>query len=286
MTAKIPMYFRRMIEPIRNRIGQTPVLLVEGARGVGKSTLLRQLAAEVNATFFDSDDEQVRSLANVDLPAVGGGPLPVFVDEYPREPELLTAIKARLNTQTEFGMFVLAGSTSFDSLLASIQALTGRIQRVTLEPLAQVGIDSVDGSGVDQIFTGNYVATKLVSRTSRSDYVHRVTRGGMPFALVQPSDAARARWFGGYFTQVIDRDLRQGRALEKRIDMRSLARHLATQTGRVVNYSKMANRTEASASAASSTPWLPGVPIRSRHSPRLGHHHYAAYGKKPQATRG
>ena len=241
-----------MVERIRERMGQTPVLLVEGARSVGKSTLLRQLASEVNATFFDFDDDQVLSLANADLPAIVGGPLPIFVDEYQREPELLTAMKAKLNSQTEFGMFVLAGSTSFDSLPASIQALTGRIQRVTLEPLSQTEIDSVDGSVVDRIFLGNYGAPKQVSRTSRSEYVRRVSRGGMPLALAQPSDAARARWFEGYFTQVIDRDLRQVRRVEKRIDLRSLARHLAAQTGRVVNYSKMANRTEASASAVSS----------------------------------
>lgn len=239
-------FARRMTTVIRDRMGQTPVLLVEGARSVGKSTLLRQLASEVNATFFDFDDDQVLSLANVDLPALVDGPLPIFVDEYQREPELLTAIKARLNSQTEFGMFVLAGSTSFDSLPASIQALTGRIQRVTLEPLAQAEIDSVDGSVVDRIFTGNYGAPKQASQTSRSEYVRRISRGGMPLALAQPSDAARARWFEGYFAQVIDRDLRQVRREEKRFDVRALVRQLAFQTGRVINHSKAATRLEIS----------------------------------------
>jgi predicted AAA+ superfamily ATPase len=242
MNASSPLYSRRMMTNIRDRMGQTPVLLVEGARSVGKSTLLRQLAREVGASFFDFDDDQVRQLANADLPAIAGGPLPVFVDEYQREPDLLTAIKARLNVQTEFGMFVLAGSTSFDSLPDSIQALTGRIQRVTLDPLAQAEIDSVNVSILDHIFSAHFVAPTRVSRTSRVDYVHRVTRGGFPLALAQPSDAARARWFDGYLTQVIDRDLRQVRRQEKGFDVRALVHQLASQAGRVINHSKVATR--------------------------------------------
>ncbi len=176
------------------------------------------------------------------------GTLPVFIDEYQREPELLMAIKARLNLQTDFGMFVLAGSTSFDSLPDSIQALTGRIQRVTLDPLAQAEIDSVNVSILDHIFSADFVAPTRVSRTSRADYFHRVTRGGFPLALSQPSDAARARWFDGYLSQVIERDLKQLRRAEKRVDMRSLVRQLASQAGRIVNCTTVATRLEVARS--------------------------------------
>lgn len=240
-----------MASIIRDRMAQTPVLLVEGARSVGKSTLLRKIAGETGATFFDFDDDQVRSVAHSDLPIVVGGTLPVFVDEYQREPDLLTAIKARLNVETEFGMFVLAGSTSFDSLPDSIQALTGRIQRVRLDPLAQIEIEAGETSLIDEVFEASFSPSRKPSATSRADYIHRVTRGGMPLALAQVSDAARARWFEAYFTQIIDRDLKQVRRMEKRVDLRSLVRQLATQTGRVVNMSRAATRLEVSTSTVS-----------------------------------
>lgn len=251
MKIDAPLYSRRMASIIRDRMAQTPVLLVEGARSVGKSTLLRQLAAEMGATFFDFDDDQVLSLAHSDLPLVVGGALPVFVDEYQREPNLLTAIKARLNVETDFGMFVLAGSTSFDSLPDSIQALTGRIQRVRLDPLAQVEIEFGDTSIIDEVFEASYSLPQSPSETSREDYIYRVTRGGMPLALTQANDSARLRWFEAYFSQIIDRDLKQLRRVEKKIDLRSLVRQLATQTGRVVNMSRVATRLEVSSTTVS-----------------------------------
>jgi hypothetical protein len=41
--------------------------------------------------------------------------LPVFLDEYQRMPSILQSIKTRLNSEARAGMFVLAGSASYDS---------------------------------------------------------------------------------------------------------------------------------------------------------------------------
>ena len=74
----------------------------------------------------------VTGASDDELDELDGFGLIARIDEYQRVPALLHAIKARLNQETRPGMFVLAGSASYDSPPHGTQALTGRIQRCTL----------------------------------------------------------------------------------------------------------------------------------------------------------
>ena len=135
---------RRLSQVLRQRLDETPVLMLEGPRSVGKSTLLAELAPSEEQMIFDLDQAQFRLLAEQNATALVGGVSPVLIDEYQRVPSLLDAIKARLNRETRPGMFVLAGSASYDSLPKGTQALTGRIQRLPVMPFTQAEIDGTD----------------------------------------------------------------------------------------------------------------------------------------------
>lgn len=87
---------------------------------------------------LDFDDDEVLDFARLNPRAVTDRELPVFVDEYQREASSLQWIlKARLNRGTQFGMFALAGSSSFTALPPGIQTLTGRLQRLAVMPFTQ-----------------------------------------------------------------------------------------------------------------------------------------------------
>ena len=91
----------------------------------------------MDAPVIDLDHEDYLTLArNNPTSVVGRDPI-VFIDEYQKVPALLDAIKARLNWETRPGMFVLAGSASYDSLPRGTQALTGRVERLPIMPLTQ-----------------------------------------------------------------------------------------------------------------------------------------------------
>jgi predicted AAA+ superfamily ATPase len=122
----------RAIAPVvEARMADEPVILLEGPRSVGKSTLLRQLADLHSVTVLNLDDLATRDAVNVDPATFAAGTRPVCIDEYQKAALVLDAIKAELNRGSDPGQFLLTGSTRFDALPRAAQALTGRLHRLT-----------------------------------------------------------------------------------------------------------------------------------------------------------
>lgn len=125
----LPLALERMVDD--------PVLLLEGPRSVGKSTLLRILAERCGGMLLDLDMPDTRDAVAADPATFLSGDAAVLVDEYQKAPIVLDAIKAELNRNGRAGRFVLTGSTRHDALPAAAQSLTGRISRLTVFPLSQ-----------------------------------------------------------------------------------------------------------------------------------------------------
>ena len=88
---------RRLTSLVQQRIREEPVLVLTGPRSVGKSTLLRSLAASAQADVIDFDNVDVRAAAANDPTLFAAGSSPVLIDEFQHVPELLDAIKAELH---------------------------------------------------------------------------------------------------------------------------------------------------------------------------------------------
>jgi predicted AAA+ superfamily ATPase len=231
---------RRLLPVVKQRFEETPVLLLEGPRSVGKSTLLHDFARNhPDARLFDFDDGEVSMLAQQSPSLITDEALPVFIDEYRRVPNILQPIKARINRNTHPGMFLLAGSSSYDSLPSGTQALTGRIQRLPVHPLTQAEIDGTANRFIEDAFEGNITHTADPATTGRMDYVDRITRGGMPLALAESSDTARARWFAGHVGQSLRRDAGQLRQLQRAAALPKLLSAVAGQTAGMLNIARL-----------------------------------------------
>ncbi|MDP1821536.1 MAG: ATP-binding protein [Acidimicrobiales bacterium] len=228
----------RRVRPVAvERLRDDPVVLLEGPRSVGKSTLLQELAETMGAVVLDLDVPATRDAVAADPSTFVAGAEPVCIDEYQKAPVVLDAIKAQLNQDSRPGRFVLTGSTRHDSLPAAAQALTGRLSRLTVYPLAQVELEGDGSSILEQLFAdpAATVAATPTSATTREEYVERVVAGGFPMALARSTASARARWFDDYVDLTLERDvqeisrIRQGNLLPK------LLHRLAGQTAQVLN---------------------------------------------------
>jgi predicted AAA+ superfamily ATPase len=100
---------RRLGAVALDRLREEPVLLLQGPRAVGKSTLLRHLAAETRARLLDLDDVATRDAVAADPATFVAGLETVCIDEYQRVPLVLDAIKAELNLDGRSGRFILTG---------------------------------------------------------------------------------------------------------------------------------------------------------------------------------
>jgi predicted AAA+ superfamily ATPase len=214
-----------------------PVIALHGPRSVGKSTVLSTLARARGVPVLDLDDPAIRDavVANPQTAIAAQGLL--CVDEYQHAPEILDALKARLNREgTLPGTAVLTGSTRQDALPRTAQALTGRLHTMTIWPLSQGEI-----SGVHEDFLPALradpdaaVAARPSSTTTRAEYADRLCAGGFPLALRRVG-TARDRWFDDYIRQSLERDAIELVRIRQRTMLRELLGRLAGRTGQVLN---------------------------------------------------
>lgn len=233
---------RRVSALLARLVAVEPVIALHGPRSVGKSTVLQGFADRQGGSVIDLDDVEVREAVTGNLTSVVAGATPLCVDEYQRVPDLLDAIKARLNREgSRPGTAVITGSTRQDALPATAQALTGRLHTLTIWPLSQGELGGVrenllEGLAIDPAGTVQQIPS---SSTTRDDYVARVCAGGLPLAL-RRAGAARARWFDDFVRASVERDALELSRIRERQAMADLLAFLAARTGQLLNLSKAA----------------------------------------------
>jgi len=230
---------RRVIEVVTARMREVPVLVLQGPRSVGKSTVLHQIAQASGAQVLNLDVPAVRRSVLADPSQFVEGPDTAFIDEYQRVPDILDAIKVEVDADFRPGRFLLAGSTRFDALPRSTQALTGRVHFVSILPFSQGELAGVREDFLDIAVTDpQRLATGLGDRLTREEYAELICRGGMPIAVRSPQ--GRNRWFDDYATSSLERDIAAITSLRRGAELPALFTRLASQTGQVLNVSAAA----------------------------------------------
>jgi predicted AAA+ superfamily ATPase len=233
----------RSVGPIAiARMLEDPVVLLEGPRSVGKSTLLAQLCAQAHGRLLDLDDPAILAAVAADPTTFVSGPGPLFIDEYQKAPVVLDAIKTELNRDGRPGRFVLTGSTRHDALPITAQALTGRLSRLRVDPLSQSEITGGPGTLLTTLLAEGVASliTASPSSTIRSEYIQAMVSGGFPIALARPNDVSRNRWFDEYVKLTLARDLRELAHVRQDHLLAPLLSALAGQSAGVLNMEHIA----------------------------------------------
>ena len=219
---------------------EEPVLILTGARAVGKSVLVKVIAQANGVPLIDLDDLATRNAVRADPSLFVAPETLVCIDEFQHVLSLLDAIKAELNRELRPGRYLLTGSTRYFSLPAASQALTGRAHIINLWPLSQGEIRGHEEHFLDRLMADPQgLVTAQESTTSRSDYESMVLAGGYPLALQRPRGELRRRWFRDYVNLVVMRDVLEIRKVRQRAVVPEVLRRLASQTGQVLNLTNL-----------------------------------------------
>ncbi len=240
MTVLVPRRTRRLVV---EALADTRVVFVAGARQVGKSTLTREIAAgEHHAAVVSFDDDVPREAARLD-PAgfLAGLPGPVVIDEVQRVPELLLAIKDRVDRDTRPGRFLLTGSANVFASRRVHEALTGRMETIVLWPLAQAETKGSDTNIVDLLFTGRPPDVQGAP-VGREAFASLAAAGGYPEARLRSAGRRRDRWFANYIQDTLDTDLRGISDALKLGEMPRLLRLIAAQSANEIVYRNLARK--------------------------------------------
>lgn len=224
---------RRAEQVVAEAMTDTRVVLVQGARQSGKSTLVRVLAVAGEGQWRSLDRAVTRNAAAADPTEFVRGPGPLVIDEVQRVPELLLAIKEEVDVRSEPGQFLLTGSARVLGLRGLPDALPGRMETVELWPLSQGEIDGSPDGFVDAVFDAG-PAVRHESEVTRAGYSERLARGGFPEALARRDSRRRARFLDSYVSDLINRDVIQLSDIERGPQMRALTRLVSARSGQIL----------------------------------------------------
>lgn len=234
--------FKRHIEPLLSAaLVDTPVVLLNGARQTGKSTLVQALARREGRRYLTLDDRVVLAAARSDPTGfVAGLSGPVVLDEVQRAPELFLDIKAAVDRDRTPGRFLLTGSANVLLLPTLADSLAGRMEILTLWPLScgEVVGDAAFNRA-DWLFDG-VLLEQAVLPWERDELVAQMLQGGFPEAVARSSAARRAAWFDGYMQTLLQRDVRELANLEQLLEMPHLLQLLAARSASLLNFAELA----------------------------------------------
>jgi hypothetical protein len=250
---------RRIETLLRDSLDAFRAVVVQGARQVGKSTLVGYVAAGSGFGVVSLDREE-------DLRAALGDPgdflrrlgAPAVIDEVQRGGDrLVLAIKQRLDADRAAGQLILTGSSNFLTTPALSESLAGRIDLLTLWPLSMGELSSGSDGFVDRAFAGDDALVDHDGITpARATYLDLICRGGYPEVQRLPP-RARRRWFDRYVETVLRREVETAADLRRFDALVALTRLLIARTGAEVVASRLAQDVGIDrATAEAYLPWI------------------------------
>lgn len=188
-----------------------PLLVVQGARQVGKSTLLAQALDKQDAHFVTLDDPVQRDFASRDprgFLAQAPGML-LAVDEVQRVPELALALKLVIDEDRRPGRFAVTGSSDLLRTPGVSDSLAGRAELLKVYPFSQgeLAQRSDPEDWVAWVLSG---AATGNTKFSHGDTVREaVLQGGYPPPVLRSNAASKSRWYESYIHSLATHDARE-----------------------------------------------------------------------------
>lgn len=237
------MFQRKISQRLQDALSDAPVVVLQGARQTGKSTLAHMIShAPHPYEYLTMDNLSVLEAAQTDPHSflVGLRGKRVILDEIQRVPELFVSIKEEVDRDRVAGRFLLTGSANAMLLPRLSDSLAGRIQLITLWPLAQREITSdahASSDFIDAAFKGDFKTRRIPC--DRQDVIRRALLGGYPEVVTNAgSGVPRERlrnWFEAYVTTLLQRDVRDLSNIQGLSEMPLLLRLLASRATAALN---------------------------------------------------
>ena len=234
--------YRLLSERVLKLSEHFPVVVLSGARQVGKSTLLRHLFPLRDTVVLDPVLDVGQARREPDL-FLANHPPPLILDEIQYAPELVSALKRHVDRNRGPGMYILTGSQQWSVLKSMAESLAGRAVFVDLEgfSLAEITGETSCTTWLNRWLAdpGAFVKSppKHGLMSGRSLY-EQLWRGWLPECDRLPLDMISA-FYEGYVRTYIERDVRLLAAVEDIQQFGRFVQLAAALTAQEINHSKM-----------------------------------------------
>lgn len=220
-------------------LADTPVVLLQGPRQCGKTTLARVVAEPAGLGYLSFDDDNLARAARADpLGFVTDLPSRMVLDEVQRVPEIFTSLKLVVDRDRQPGRFLLTGSANVLLLPQLADSLAGRMEVIRLHPLAQIELGRKEAGFLRQLFAAKFKFA--TARRMGMALAEKVVAGGFPVALMR-SPSRRRSWYQAYVQTLVQRDVRDLARIASLDVMPRLLELAAGQTAHLFNVSELAS---------------------------------------------
>ena len=207
---------------------ESPVVVIQGARQVGKSTLAQVVVGQHGGRIISLDATNVReaATANPDEFVTQDANGVLALDEVQNVPQIMRAIKVAVDSDRRPGRFLLTGSADLLHITGANESLAGRSETLHLW-----GFSQGEKLGVPDDFV-TWLSLAGIGRPhtyTPCDYASIIVAGGYPEANRRQA-RSRGRWFDGYLRGVTDHDAAEVSGLASLDRLQLLLRWVATQT--------------------------------------------------------
>lgn len=239
------IYKKRLIaEQVRSAVAKFPVVVISGARQVGKSTMLQNEFADFK--YVSLDDYATLRQANEDPASLWINTDKIIIDEAQKASEVFTAIKLAVDKSKRQKRFILSGSSNLLLMNEITESLAGRAIYFEILPMS-FGEITGDCKAQERFLSLWQKDLQLAEQVA--DFINPLPymlRGFMPpiMSLQDLKDAIL--WWEGYLKTYVERDVRELSQIESLIDFRRVLDSLAIRTGNILNQTEIARDTGVS----------------------------------------
>ena len=235
------MYIKRCLEArVKELAKHFPVVLVCGARQVGKTTLLKKIAEEISdIQYVTLDHPRIRALAKTDPELfLQQYSAPVIIDEIQYAPELLPYIKIKVDEKRRNGQYYLTGSQMFTMMNNVSESLAGRVGILSMYSMSRSEIE-----GRDSVPFNPSAIKSFTSDDTISEIFEKILRGGMPQIISDPG-LSYEDYYGSYMQTYIERDIRDLINIQNEGKFTKFISCVAARTSQEVNLADIAKNVD------------------------------------------
>ncbi len=232
------MLNRTIQSHLLDALSDTPVVLLNGARQTGKSTLVQ--AINTGATYITLDDPGALAAVTQDpagfIAAQNGH---IILDEIQRAPGIFPLIKQAVDRHRSPGQFLLTGSANVLLLPDLADSLAGRMEVLPLWPLSQSELERTPGGFIDRLFDTDINWPVVPESDTPNTLYQRAFTGGFPEMTQRRRPQRQRAWLENYLTTILYRDVRDLAQIERLTELPNLLRVLAARSGTLLNLAEL-----------------------------------------------
>ena len=181
------MIDRYLKSKVKNLLRNYPAVVLLGPRQVGKTTLARVIARELDALYLDLQlPSDLLMLSDAERYFTEHEQRLVIVDEIHRHPNLFGILRSMIDVGRQRGLrnnrFLLLGSASIELMRQSSESLAGRIAYLELTAF---GVLEIDDQYLDKLWV----------------------RGGFPDSFLAESEELSLSWRREFIRTYLERDV-------------------------------------------------------------------------------